>query len=269
MGSFRLSKWYMDCVAEDGDVVIAYAAELRWGPVSLHYGSVLWREAGTQARVRSTFRGSLEPTLTGEVLAWSCPELELDGRWSALAPPVEATILESSEGRVHWRCHQPRARAEITLGSRALRGLGYTESVLLTVEPWRMPIDELRWGRFVGERSSLVWIDWRGEHGRHLLLLDGAEVGPARIDARSVANDRGDVRLHIEEGGALRRGAIGKTALASIPGIERFPARILAVDEQKWCAPGTLEDARGSDRGWVVHEVVRWPSRAAGRAGGR
>jgi protein-S-isoprenylcysteine O-methyltransferase Ste14 len=48
-----------------------------------------------------------------------------------------------------------------------------------------------------------------------------------------------------------------------VPGIERFPARILAVDERKWCAHATLEDASGTDEGWVIHEVVRWPEAPA------
>lgn len=29
--SYRLSKWYLDCVSERGEVLIAYWAELRWG----------------------------------------------------------------------------------------------------------------------------------------------------------------------------------------------------------------------------------------------
>ncbi|MBV9948329.1 MAG: prolipoprotein diacylglyceryl transferase, partial [Myxococcales bacterium] len=212
-------------------------------------------------RTRSTLRAA-SPAITGDLVAWSSPELDLEGRWTALAAPVESTLLDTPEGRVHWRCHQPRARAEIILGPRVFRGLGYTEHLELTVEPWRMPIDELRWGRFVGERSSLVWIDWRGEHRAQVVLLDGAPVRPGRIDERSVADESEEVRLDIAPGEPLRRGPIGET-IAGIPGIERFPLRILAVEEKKWCARGTLKDGRGSDQGWVVHEVVRWPPRHA------
>ncbi len=98
------------------------------------------------------------------------------------------------------------------------------------------------------------------------MLLDGADIGEATIDDHGVVSARGDVRLAIEDGGSLRSGAIGKTALARVPGLDRFPIRILAVDEHKWCARGTLEDEKGRDEGWVIHEVVRWPEQEPARA---
>ena len=42
---FRLSKWYVDCVGEDGECAIAYHAELSWGPIALGYASLLRRGA--------------------------------------------------------------------------------------------------------------------------------------------------------------------------------------------------------------------------------
>ena len=259
MTAFHLSKWYMDCVSEEGEVVIAYAARLRWRAITLHYSGLLRRWPGEDPRTDSSIRACAEPELAGEVLSWSSPAVGFSGRWSLDGPPQpETKIFESPDGEVAWRCLSPHAKAEVTVGERVVRGLGYAEHLVLTVEPWRMPIDELRWGRFVGERSSLVWIDWMGPHAKQLVLLDGRALDRASIDERAVTAD--GVRLAIDEGGSLRRGAIGATALARIPGIDRFPTRILAVDEHKWCARGTLEDERGSDRGWVVHEIVRWPA---------
>ena len=39
--SFLLTKWYLDCVAESGDAVILYVADLRWNALTVHYGSLL------------------------------------------------------------------------------------------------------------------------------------------------------------------------------------------------------------------------------------
>jgi protein-S-isoprenylcysteine O-methyltransferase Ste14 len=260
MGRFQLSKWYMDCVGDDGQAVVAYVAELRWRRLTLHYASVLQRLADEAPRVESTVRASSRPELVGETLEWSSAALGFEGRWMSLAPPIGATLFESPLGRVKWICHQPRARGEIMLRGRALQGLGYTEHLSLTIEPWRMPIDELRWGRFIGQRSALVWIDWRGPQAKGVVFLDSSELGPAHIDERSVVSEGGGgVRLEIEPGHILRRGAIGETALANVPGLRHFPPRILAVDEVKWCARATLQDAHGRDHGWVIHEVVRWP----------
>jgi hypothetical protein len=65
------------------------------------------------------------------------------------------------------------------------------------------------------------------------------------------------------ENSVLREGALVKTALSMIPGINKlFPLRILQARECKWLSRGLLKqpDAEES-RGWAIHEVVRWPKR--------
>lgn len=39
--SFALSKWYLDCVSERGDVFIGYAASLSWKKIRLHQVAAL------------------------------------------------------------------------------------------------------------------------------------------------------------------------------------------------------------------------------------
>jgi hypothetical protein len=39
--SFLLTKWYLDCVAENGDAVVVYVADLRWNNLSIHCASLL------------------------------------------------------------------------------------------------------------------------------------------------------------------------------------------------------------------------------------
>ncbi len=257
MGAFQLSKWYMDCASDSGEVVIAYAARLKWRAVTLHYASLLVHEPGQKPRVQTTLRASSMPVLEGDVITWTCEALEVSGKWTALSRAEPETMYASPDGDVKWHCHQPRSRGEITIGDRVVHGMGYAEHLELSVEPWHMPIDSLRWGRFVGARSSLVWIDWRGAHEKKLVLFDGKRVESPDIEERAVAGE--GVRLTIDEGTTLRSGKLGKTALELVPSLERFPMRILAVDEHKWTARGTLEDASGRDEGFVIHEIVRWP----------
>lgn len=259
--SFELAKWYLDCVSEGGDVFIAYAAEVRFRALSLRYTSTLVQRAGSATRVEATLRSAPPPVIDGGVLAWSAPALDVAGRWEALAPEARDTVLAQADGRVEWRCLMPRARAEIALASGPpIHGLGYAEHLTLTVPPWQMPIDELWWGRFLADDASLVWLDWRGPHARHLILLDGAERGPARIDARGLATADGSLRLTLAEPRVLREGALGKTALAILPAVDALlPVRILATDERKWVARGTLDRDGHRSEGWVIHEVVRWP----------
>ena len=138
MPKFELSKWYIDCVSDTGDVFIAYLAELRWGGIRLPYASVLLAAAGGATRVLSTARSSPTPDLADGTLSWSCPSLGIAWRSTSLAAPVGSTVFESAEGRVEWRCHQPRARSELTMEGRSIRGFGYAEHLRLTIEPWRI-----------------------------------------------------------------------------------------------------------------------------------
>jgi len=232
MPAFSLAKWYLDCVTDEGEAVIAYRAELRWGAVAIGYASVLRHREKTE--VRSTLRACPLPELRGDELLWEAPPLRIEGRWRALAPAARETV---SQG-VDWICVQPRSEVELRLDGRTLRGLGYAEELKLTVPPWKLPIDELRWGRWVAKDRGLVWIDWRGPHSKKVSI--GGEPS----------------ELALDEGRVLRSGAIGETALSIIPDLHKvFPGRIVGLHETKWLARGRI----GSSEGWAIHEIVKWP----------
>ena len=57
-GVFRLSKWYMDCVAPDGTAVLAYWARLTWGLLRLRYAAVLFRQDNTVRETATLCAGS-------------------------------------------------------------------------------------------------------------------------------------------------------------------------------------------------------------------
>lgn len=60
--SFLLSKWYLDCVADDGGVFLGYAAKLSWKGLSLNYASVLQSGPGQETKTGTTLcRHRLRP----------------------------------------------------------------------------------------------------------------------------------------------------------------------------------------------------------------
>ena len=247
---FSLRKWYLDCVAEDGEVLVAYHAELRWRRLSLRYASVLQLDGA-----RSTLRDCPAPLLAGERISWEAPALHISGTWDALAPAADVELIPG----VRWRCLQPRSRVELRVAGRTLHGLGYAEELELTIPPWRLPIDELRWGRFAGESHGAVWIEWRGPHPLRLTLIDGVRAEAIRIAEDGVR--AGGAELRLTEPRVLRSGRIGETALSIIPDLQKlFPGRIVGLEETKWRARGTLEGPGAEvGQGWAIHEVVRWP----------
>ena len=48
--TFRLTKWYADCIGENGDTAIVYCGTVRWRTIVLPYASVLEVIAVNQPR---------------------------------------------------------------------------------------------------------------------------------------------------------------------------------------------------------------------------
>lgn len=259
MPNFSLSKWYMDCVSDAGDVFIGYAASLRWRGLAIHYSSTLKWRSGGDIRSRTSLQKISAPVITGTSLQWAPPPLAIEGTWNATVPPIERRLFESDNGIVEWRCLQPHGTAEIHFGNEpAIQGLGYAEHMSMTIPPWRLPIEELRWGRFLSKDDGLIWIEWRGPHPLSLILHNGIEVDGATITERDVTLDGKSLTLAFDKSHVLREGHLAETALSMIPGIGRIlPASILRTHERKWRSHGILRrDEEIISEGWAIHEVV-------------
>ena len=253
----------MDCVSDDGDVFIGYAALLRWKAFTLKYSSVLEHQKDGQTEVRASLVKFAAPQISGSSLNWSSDSLVISGTWKAIYAPVERTLFETDAGDIKWRCLQPLAEADIYIGKerRLLRGRGYAEHIEISIPPWHLPIEELRWGRFLSDSDSLIWIDWRGPHALQLVLHNGVEAETAQVTDNEVSLDEGRKILRLEEKQILREGALINTAFSVIPGIGKIlPLRSLNTYECKWRSRGFLEDSASPEvsEGWAIHEIVRW-----------
>jgi hypothetical protein len=224
---FELTKWYADAVSAAGDWWIGYRARLKCGSFSVSYSSVL----DSSGQRHSLGSGGM-CCRNGEA-RWS--GLGVEGRWVASTPSLHATVYDG----VEWTCFIPRGRARVG----AIDGLGYVERLRLTIPPWKLPIRRLRWGRYLSERHSLIWIDCLGDCDRRFVFLDGAPIPEMPA-------------IEFTDTLTIRDGALGSTVLGSIPGLDRIaPLRMFGVHECKWRSRARL----GDDAGWAIHEVVTWP----------
>jgi hypothetical protein len=135
------------------------------------------------------------------------------------------------------------------------------EHLRLTIPPWRLPIRELRWGRFVNARDALVWIDWRGPYERQLVYYNGSPVRASTISEHEIRFGDSGAVLSFETSTILREGALGDTALSVLPNLKRlFPESLLGIRESKWLSRAVLRQADQADSvGMAIHEVVEWP----------
>lgn len=249
----------MDCVSDNGDVFIGYMATLHWRKIALSYSSILLHPRNGVTRTATSLRTGATPVVSTSATRWTSRALGVEGTWQAVDRPVQRTLVETEAGSIDWRCEHPRAHAEIVLadGNR-ITGPGYVEHLAMSLPPQRLPIDELRWGRFLSDTDSMVWIDWRGPRPMSLVVHNGVALDAPVVTDSGVVSATGTPVLTLHDHQVLREGALLKTALASVPGIDRlFPARLRQTYECKWCSRGTLHTGDPAN-GWAIHEIVRF-----------
>jgi hypothetical protein len=252
---FSLVKWYLDCVTELGDAAILYCADLRWRGVHLAYCSILQAIEGS-VESHSSMAGFHLSNNSGDIQA-EFPRLGVSGTWRADALPVERTVYESASGSVQWDCLQPKSKVNLRIGERELTGLGYAERLTLTLPPWKLPMRQLRWGRFVSPEDSLAWIDWQGPYSTSFAIHNGFECELLSVSDSEVAIP--NATLHMDDSLPLRAGRLGSTILPGAPALRKLlPSSLFNIEEHKWRSRGILNANEHSSRGWVIHEVVHW-----------
>jgi hypothetical protein len=220
-------------------------------------------EPGSEPLARSSAKAVPPPIKTDGTIAWHAAQLRCRLTCRSRVPAITQRLLDSHDGIVDWRCEAARGDVIVEcddLGT--LRGTGYAECLSMTLPPWRLPIDTLRWGRWLSSSSdrSVVWIDWCGPHPLTTIVVDG------RMRQANIAGDEGietgDAVLTLTDRQTLYSRSLSDTLGSLRPLLAPvLPRSWLALEDRKWRSRGTLRVAgRPDESGWVIHEHVRWPS---------
>jgi hypothetical protein len=258
---FYLLKYYMDCVDDYGNVFIGYSAALKWKRVILNYANIIQYDNAAGTIFRKTIKAQPAPFVTDKQVTWSAGGLSANGRWESIDEPIQKILLHNGGGAIRWLCFQPKAHARIVAGDdKIISGLGYTEKLELSIKPWHLPFSRLRWGRYLSEQDTIVWINWSGGSDLNLLFYNGNLITDAKVSDESVGLGSGGPMLAFEDMAVIRKGALISTALVDLPGISRvFPNNIVNTYECKWRSRGILKDkGKILSTGWIIHEVVQW-----------
>lgn len=267
---YDLRKWYFDLVTDEGFVYIVYWVEVvgRVGPVPLPrvtIASWLSSEPGS-APIERAARGQARPVERDAIVEFNFPRLDLTGRWTARSVGGPVVLLAGSGGTVTWTPRQLAGQSELTHGGRTISGDGYLERLETTIRPARLPMDRLRWGRFIGAERCASWIEWSGrsdEPVRRWLVVDGSPATPRvvdddRVTGESAASGEGLSltidRVRVIHDRRISESLRGFGPLASVV----ISRRLRSAREAKWVARGTLSSPSGKllDQGWVINERV-------------
>jgi hypothetical protein len=257
---FLLRKWYLDIVTDQGVAAIFYAARLNWGLVRTGYASALYAAPGEAPHEQATHRQIEWPREENDAITWHSRPLGVQGSWRRDAAPIERTLADDPAGSIQWTCHMPRARVIAHVGDACLEGLGYVESLCLTVPPWKLPFRILRWGRHASSRHSVVWIEWTGADQRRWVWLDGLLQPAAMLADAGLSGLEGGSALRLEPHRDLRDRPVLSTIGGPLPTLARRLAGPLGrMHERKHLARSVIvSNGRELDQGWTVHEEVTW-----------
>jgi hypothetical protein len=257
---FRLTKWYLDLVTDDGTALIAYAASLEWAGVSVHFASTLLARPNASPVDATAWSRVVLPDAGDETISFRHDALRFEGEWRRASAPIEATLLDDDSGRLHWSCLMPSAEATASFAGETLTGRGYAERLTMTRLPWTLPFNRLRWGRFGTPAHALVWIGWSGATSRQWVWLDGVpEPGAALSDdgVRGLSEGR---ELQFRPGRVLcdrRALQVISRQLTAVDTLLAGPIRDLR--ETKRLDRGVLSCRdEPTEEGWAIHEVVSW-----------
>ena len=256
---FKLVKWYLDAVEPDGAVWIAYWASVNWRGLNVAWHNATHYAPGQPPLERSSVRRVPAPVMAAKRIAWRSDRIDIETTHAPMTTGVSVTLLDDARGSIVWECLAPSALARFTRGGLSKEASGYAERMTMTVVPWELPIEELRWGRWMSDdaRTSLVWIDWRGPLPRRWVVHNGIVADDASVRDDGVELPAGSLALG--EPRTLHDRSVGKL-LRGVAGFARIAAHVpLSWHETKWCSRATWTGgAHERIPGWAIHEVARF-----------
>jgi len=261
---FYLNKWFLDFVSESGETLIFYAAELTWKKFKVPYTSWLHYNKSSGIKQGARFRNLNFPEINETSINWKDKKFEISGKWEALSVPLNAKLFDSDEGFLDWNCLQPIANVEIEFKGKIYKGYGYVENLKLTVAPWKIPMQELRWGRFLSTEFQIVWIEIKDVSKQQWLWINGERIDNVVIDDNYLAISSKNIRLEMDRAVVLESGKkimeVVKDIINFIPGFNKaMPIKFLTADENKWLSHGKLfQNNELVADGWAIHEYVNF-----------
>ena len=262
--NFHLSKWFLDFTSDNGEAMIFYAAKLTWHGWSITYSSWLAYDPIAGVSLKSSIRNVQMPRLSADIVTWSDLKFGISGRWKSMAAMLQTRIFETEDGYVEWTCYQPASKVNLCIKEKLLEGIGYVEKLTLTIPPWKIPMDELRWGRFISNDNKLVWIELREKVLQQWVWLNGERLNTCIVEDDQINIPEKNMVLDLNREVVLESEkkivSLAEKFIRYIPGINKLiPMKFLMADEFKWLSKAVLKiDSKTINTAYAIHELVNF-----------
>ncbi len=144
---FSLEKTYLDCTDAAGNCFILYSASLHYHFLHFTYSGFIFSDENNRITEQKSIRKSHIATGNRQI-SFANSHFALKGSWTKAEIPISSILFRNSDGMVNWNCHHPLALCQINFRDKSYSGLGYAETLVLSIKPWQLPMDKLNWGRF-------------------------------------------------------------------------------------------------------------------------
>lgn len=256
---FNLEKLYLDCIDEEGNCFVIYWANLKISFIKLIYSGIIFSDSKGLNSEKSSIKKITKPIVT-DLIELNNPHLNLSGSWKRLDSPVSIKLFTDKNGNdLIWNCHHTKTNTNIIYNNRTFQGLGYAETLSLPIKPWQLPIDELRWGRFLSPNYTVIWINWKGSNPINKIICNGTIYEDAIFEEDKISFDNGKYILYFNDTSIIRKGKLSNL-LSKMPWLKIiFNNRILNTIEIKYKSRTSLvKDSNILDKGWSLFEIVTW-----------
>jgi hypothetical protein len=256
---FKLEKLYLDSIDDSGNCFVIYYAKLEFFFVRITFSELIFSDASGMTIEKKSLKKISKP-LTNDLLLYFNHFMQIRGSWKRTSPPLMPISFKDKLNReLIWNCHHPKAFTEIEHEESKYRGFGYAETISMTIKPWILPMEELRWGRFLSDDFTITWIEWKGDYPLHKIFCNGTEYKDAIFESQGVVFGRGAYSLIFKEITIIRKGKLSKV-FSKMPWLKIiFNKRILNTTEIKYKAKSILNlNSETKATGWSLYELIIW-----------
>jgi len=260
--NFNVAKTYFDCIDDEGNCFIIYWARLEFSIIKINYSGLIFSNAKGKIAEKSSLIKFNRPVIFDNLIM-NNPHLQIKGYWKRIDPAVSSLLYQDCKGNeLFWNCHHPKTQTSIEYKNKIYSGFGYAETLLLPIKPWQLPIDELRWGRFLSEKTTILWINWKDQHCLNKLYLNGTLFEDAMFEETKIVFGKGKYRLVFEQPMVIRKAKLSGV-IAKMPWLKiLFNSKILNTVELKYKSRSSfIVDSLTNEKGWSLYEIVTWHKR--------
>ena len=257
--NFKFEKFYLDCIDDMGNCFIVYWAKVEFSLARIVYSGLIFCGKEGFTIEKSSFRKIPKPVIN-KTINLNHKYLKIDVSLKGIDDPITSPLYKDGDNNeLIWNCHHPKGFAEVMYNGSLYKGYGYAEMLFSFIKPWNLPISELRWGRFLSDSDTLIWISWKGSYTLNKIFLNSFEYNDAIFEKDIIIFGKGTYHLKFSEIQVIRKGKISKIFSKMAHLKIFFNRRILNTLEIKFKAKTILnKNSLLLSNGWSLFEIVTW-----------